>query len=51
MIIVLKNDTNEEDVDRVKQIVIEKGLSVNVVTGTEQTIVGVIGDTTKKIHV
>ena len=47
MIIVLKNDTNKEDVDRVKQIVIEKGLSVNVVTGTEQTIVGVIGDTTK----
>ena len=47
MIIVMKNNISEDDLKRVSTIVIEKGLEVSVVKGDEQSIIGIIGDTTK----
>ncbi len=47
MIIVMKNNICEDDLKRVSKIVIEKGLEVSVVKGDEQSIIGIIGDTTK----
>ncbi len=46
-IIVLKPDTSEEDIRHIIKKLESKGLKGNVVQGTERTIVGVIGDTSK----
>ncbi len=47
MIIVFKPKTTEEDVKKVVKQVEKKGLKTNIVVGEEQTICGIIGDTTK----
>lgn len=47
MIIVMKTTASREDVKRVTEEVEELGLRVNVVDGAVQTVVGIIGDTTK----
>lgn len=46
-IIVLKPDASEEALDHLVKKLESKGLSANVSRGTERTIVGVIGDTSK----
>lgn len=47
MIIVMKNFASKKDLERVSGLVLEKGLAISVVNGDEQSIIGVIGDTTK----
>jgi 3-deoxy-7-phosphoheptulonate synthase len=46
-IIVLKTDATEEDLKHVVRKLEGRGLRVNVSQGTERTIIGVIGDTSK----
>ena len=46
MIIVLKPHTTEENINRVENLVKNRGLDTHVVRGTEMTIIGCIGDTT-----
>lgn len=46
-IIVLKPDTKEQDVRHILKKLESKGLKANVSAGTERTIIGVIGDTSK----
>lgn len=46
MIIVLKPHASEENIKRVENLVIKKGLEAHVVRGREMTIIGCIGDTT-----
>src|SRR5271157_2521523 len=46
-IVVLKPDTSDEDITHILKKLESKGLKGNVVQGTERTIVGVIGDTSK----
>ena len=47
MIIVMKTTATAKDVEKVSKIITDKGLKVSVVNGTEQSVIGVIGDTTK----
>ena len=47
MIIVMKTTATSKDVEKVSKIITDKGLKVSVVNGTEQSVIGVIGDTTK----
>ena len=47
MIIVLKQEAKTEDVTRIEKNIEEKGLQVHVSKGENQTIMGLIGDTTK----
>ena len=47
MIIVLKQEAITEDVTRIEKTIEEKGLQVHVSKGENQTIMGLIGDTTK----
>jgi 3-deoxy-7-phosphoheptulonate synthase len=47
MIIVFKPKATQEEVNKVVGHVEEKGLRTNIVVGEEQTICGIIGDTTK----
>ena len=47
MIIVLKQEAKNEDVTRIEKTIEEKGLQVHVSKGENQTIMGLIGDTTK----
>ena len=47
MIIVMKTTATAKDVEKVSKIITNKGLKVSVVNGTEQSVIGVIGDTTK----
>ena len=47
MIIVLKPHTTEENISRVENLVKNRGLDTHVVRGTEMTIIGCIGDTTR----
>lgn len=46
-IIVLKPDSKEQDVRHILKKLESKGLKANVSAGTERTIIGVIGDTSK----
>ena len=46
MIVVLKQTANKDDVERLKNLVEKQGVRTSVVVGTEQTIIGLIGDTT-----
>ncbi len=46
-IIVLNRDATEEDIRHVVKKLESKGLRVNISAGTERTIIGVIGDTSK----
>ena len=47
MIIVMKMTATENDVGKVSKMVTDKGLNVSVVHGTGQSIIGIIGDTTR----
>ena len=47
MIIVMKTTATVKDVEKVSKIITDKGLKVSAVNGTEQSVIGVIGDTTK----
>lgn len=47
MIIVLKPRTAHNDLLRVEQMIKKKGLDTHIVEGSEMTIIGCIGDTTK----
>lgn len=47
MIIVLKEKALRDDINRVVQMIEKKGLDAHVSTGKIQTIIGLIGDTTK----
>jgi 3-deoxy-7-phosphoheptulonate synthase len=46
-IIVLKTDATEEQIRHVAKKLESRGLQVNISQGTERTIIGVIGDTSK----
>jgi len=46
-IIVLKPGTTEEDIRRIVKRLEGRGLRVNISKGTERTVIGVIGDTSK----
>ena len=45
MLIVMKKNAKEEDLRGVKQALTDLGLDFHQSTGTERTILGVIGDT------
>lgn len=47
MIIVLKPRTKQQEIDRVIDLIKSKGLDTHIVVGSEMTIIGCIGDTTK----
>ncbi|MFQ9924498.1 MAG: 3-deoxy-7-phosphoheptulonate synthase [Beduini sp.] len=47
MIIVLKPKTKQEDIERIEGMVKERGGQPQVVVGSEMTVIGIIGDTTK----
>lgn len=47
MIIVLRPDATDEDIQHLKDIISEAGLQAHVSKGSERTIVGAIGDETK----
>ncbi|RHP23854.1 hypothetical protein DWZ66_08965, partial [Coprobacillus sp. AF34-1BH] len=47
MIIVMKSTASKEDVEKVSESVEKLGLRVNVVNGATQSVIGIIGDTTK----
>ena len=49
MIIVLKQEAKNEDVTRIEQGVKEKGLEAHISKGENQTIIGLVGDTTKAV--
>lgn len=47
MIIVLKPRTTEQDISRVESMVKARGLDTHIIVGSEMTIIGCIGDTTR----
>ena len=47
MIIVLKPRTKQQEIDRVLNLIKSKGLDTHIVEGSEMTIIGCIGDTTR----
>lgn len=46
MIIVLKQNTSEENISRVEDLIKKQGLDTHIIRGEEMTIIGCIGDTT-----
>lgn len=47
MIIVLKPRTQQPEIDRVVNLIKSKGLDTHIVEGSEMTVIGCIGDTTR----
>lgn len=47
MIIVLKPHTTKQDISRVENMVKTRGLDTHIIEGSEMTIIGCIGDTTR----
>lgn len=47
MIIVLKKNADKKRVDNLVESIKEKGLGVHIVNGVEQTVLGLLGDTSK----
>lgn len=47
MIIVLKPRTKQQEIDRVLNLIKSKGLDTHIVEGSEMTVIGCIGDTTR----
>lgn len=45
MLVVIKKQVSETDLDQVKQYLIEQDFDFHQSTGTNRTILGVIGDT------
>ena len=46
MIITMKKDAPKEEIDRIIKSIENKGLHVNMITGTNYNVFGVVGDTT-----
>lgn len=46
MIVVLKQTAKKEDIERLTSQIEKQGLKTSIVIGTDQTIIGLIGDTT-----
>lgn len=46
MIITMKKDAPKEEIDRIIQSIENKGLNVNMISGTNYNVFGVVGDTT-----
>ena len=47
MIIVLKQGTQKQEIDRLTDMLTAKGLNVNPMFGSDLTILGLIGDTSQ----
>ena len=47
MIIVLKQGTSQNDIDSISELITKQGVTVNPVIGSELTILGLIGDTSR----
>ena len=47
MIIVLKQGTAQNDIDSISELITKQGVTVNPVIGSELTILGLIGDTSR----
>lgn len=47
MIIVLKQNSGQKEIDRVENLIKTKGLDTHIVKGAGQTIIGCIGDTSR----
>ncbi|MCH5287885.1 MAG: 3-deoxy-7-phosphoheptulonate synthase [Christensenellaceae bacterium] len=47
MIIVLRKGTEQREIDRLTNLIIERGVAVNPIVGSDLTILGLIGDTSK----
>ena len=47
MIIVLKPNSTQESINRVVDLIKSRGLDTHIVNGTEMTVIGCIGDTSK----
>ena len=47
MIIVLKQGTTQQEIDTVTNAVVARGVSVSPIVGTEMTILGLTGDTSR----
>ena len=47
MIIVMKNGSSQENVDRIVDVLKAHGLGANLSTGAQATIIGVLGDKSK----
>ena len=47
MIIVLKQGTSQQEIDKLTNIIVSKGINVNPMFGSDLTILGLIGDTSQ----
>ena len=47
MIIVLRKGTEQREIDKLTNILVERGLTVNPIVGSDLTILGLIGDTSR----
>ncbi|KPU44073.1 phospho-2-dehydro-3-deoxyheptonate aldolase [Oxobacter pfennigii] len=47
MIIVMEANAREKDIEEVKRVIINAGLDIHISTGTDRTILGVVGDKKK----
>jgi len=45
MLIIMKRNTSEDDLDRIKEYLISHDFDIHQSTGANRTIIGVIGDT------
>ncbi|GAB4296379.1 MAG: hypothetical protein Fur0034_05610 [Desulfuromonadia bacterium] len=45
MLIIMKKRATEDDLDRVKELLISRDFDIHQSTGANRTIIGVIGDT------
>ena len=48
MIIVLKKDAEEAKVEKLKENLVNRGLKLHLSQGEDTTIIGLVGDITKK---
>lgn len=51
MIIVMKKNSSDDDIEQIKRVLDEHGLGTHLSKGTEATIIGVIGDKNKIFNV
>ena len=47
MIVILKQNVEQQKIDELTKHIEAKGLTVNPVIGTEKSILGLVGDTTQ----
>ena len=45
MLIIMKKSADEEDLDNIKEFLVNRGFDIHQSTGVNQIIIGVIGDT------